>query len=201
MKNLYLRSMLAAACAVTLAACGGSGGNLYLQGQVSGLAKAGLILLNDGESLPVAAGQSSFVFTKLLSSDDRYDITIAQQPNGAVCKISNGAGKASSYSVSTAVVTCQTNSYPLSGTITGLTADGLTLAIGNTSTSPLTGSTAYTFARVDDGIAYNISISSYPDGQTCKFEASANTSASGRDVIGTMGSAATTGVPLHCTPL
>ena len=32
MKNLYLRSMLAAACAVTLAACGGSGGNLYLQG-------------------------------------------------------------------------------------------------------------------------------------------------------------------------
>jgi hypothetical protein len=201
MKNLYLRSMLAAACAVTLAACGGSGGNLYLQGGVSGLAKDGLILLNDGESLPVPAGQISFVFTKLLKTDDRYDITIAQQPKGAVCKVINGVGKASSYSVTTASVTCQTNTYPLSGAITGLTADGLTLAIGSSSISPLAGSTTYTFPRVDDGIAYNISISTYPTGQTCKFEASANTSASGRDVIGTMGSGAATGVPVHCTPL
>ncbi|KAB8062321.1 hypothetical protein GCN74_00535 [Janthinobacterium sp. FT14W] len=201
MKNLYLRSMLAAACAATLAACGGSGGNLYLQGAVTGLAKDGLILLNNGESLPVPAGQSSFVFTKLVNTDDRYDITIAQQPKGAVCSIANGAGKASSYSVTTAVVTCKTNTYPLSGTITGLTADGLTLTIGNLSTSPLNGSTAYTFPAINDGIAYNISILTYPAGQTCKFAASANTSADGRVVNGTMGSAATTGTALNCTAL
>ena len=94
MKNLYLRSMLATACAVTLAACGGSGGNLYLSGQVVNLAKDGLILLNNGERLPVSSGQTSFVFTKLVNTDDRYDITIAQQPKGAVCTITNGAGKA-----------------------------------------------------------------------------------------------------------
>ena len=201
MKNLYLRSMLAAACAVTLAACGGSGGNLYLSGQVSNLAKEGLILLNDGERLPVSAGQSQFVFTKLIKTDDRYDISIAQQPKGAVCKITNGSGKATSYSASTAVVSCTTNSYPLSGTITGLTADDLILAIGSTLTSPLKDSSAYTFERIDDGIAYNISISRYPAGQTCKFEASANTSADGRVVKGTMGSAATTGATLNCTAL
>jgi hypothetical protein len=197
MKNLYLRSMLAAACAVTLAACGGSGGNLYLQGQVIGLAKDGLILLNDGESLPVPANQSSFVFTKLVSTDDRYNITIAQQPKGAVCSVTNGSGKASSYTVTTTVVTCQTNTYPLSGTITGLTADGLTLAIGNNTTSPLKGSTSYTFPAINDGIAYNISIATYPAGQTCKFVGSS--SANGRDVVGTMGSAATTGATLNCT--
>jgi hypothetical protein len=196
MKNLYLRSMLAAACAVTLAACGGSGGNLYLSGQVSGLAKDGLILLNDGERLPVAAGQSSFVFTKLVSTDDRYDISIAQQPNGAVCTMINGVGKASSYSVTTAVVTCQTNTYPLSGAITGLTADKLTLIIGNSNTSPLAGATAYTFPAIADGAAYNISVLTNPTGQVCRFAGSP--SADGHDTVGTMGSAATTAATLVC---
>ena len=195
MKNLYLRSMLAAACAVTLAACGGSGGNLYLGGQVYGLAKDGLILKNGSEELPVASGSSSFYFTKLVNTDDRYDITIAQQPKGAACTIKNGSGKASSYSVTTAVVTCETNTYPLTGTITGLTADGLNLVIGSYSTSPLKGAPSYTFATIPDGIAYNIVIEKQPTGQTCRFAGSVT----GNDTVGTMGSAATTAATLNCT--
>ncbi|MGK5078540.1 hypothetical protein [Janthinobacterium sp. HLX7-2] len=198
MKNLYLRSMLAAACAVTLAACGGSGGNLYLGGQVYGLAKDGLILKNGSEELPVTSGSSSFYFTKLINTDDRYDITIAQQPKGAVCQIASGSGKASSYSVTTAIVTCTTNTYPLTGAITGLTADKLTLVIGSNSTSPLAGANAYTFPAVADGAAYNISILTNPTGQTCRFAGS--TSADGRDIVGTMGSAATTAATLVCAP-
>lgn len=199
MKNLYLRSMLAAACAVTLAACGGSGGNLYLQGAVSGLAKDGLILLNNGESLPVPAGQGQFVFTKLIKTDERYDITIAQQPKGAVCSIINGSGKATSYSVSTAVVSCQTNTYQLRGTITGLTAGGLRLVMGPNGTSPLAGTDSYTFDKVADGAPYSISILlPQPTGLTCHFQGSKSADAS--DTVGTMGSAATTAATLDCTP-
>lgn len=198
MKNLYLRSMLAAACAVTLAACGGSGGNLYLGGQVYGLAKDGLILRNGSEDLPVAAGSSSFYFTNLIKTDDRYTITIAQQPKGAACTIENGTGKASSYSVTTAIVSCVTNTYPLTGTITGLTANKLTLVIGNNGTSPLAGATSYTFPAVADGAAYNISILTNPTGQVCRFQGSA--SADGHDVVGTMGSAPTTAATLDCVP-
>ncbi|MGK5057767.1 hypothetical protein ACQ4WY_12570 [Janthinobacterium sp. LB2P49] len=198
MKNLYLRSMLAAACAATLAACGGSGGNLYLQVQVSGLAKDGLILLNDGERLPVTAGLSTVVFTKLVKNDDRYDITIAQQPKGAVCTMINGVGKASSYSVTTAAVSCKTNSYPLSGTITGLTAGGLRLVMGPNGTSPLAGVSSYEFTSVADGAAYGISILTQPTGLTCRFQGSK--SADGSDTVGTMGSAATTAATLDCTP-
>ncbi|WP_219115139.1 hypothetical protein [Janthinobacterium sp. UMAB-56] len=198
MKNLYLRSMLAAACAVTLAACGGSGGNLYLQGTVTGLAKDGLILLNDGENLTVPAGQSSFVFTKLIKTDDRYNITIAQQPKGAVCSITNGSGKATSYSVSTAYVVCTTNTYPLSGTITGLTAGGLYLVMGPNGTSPLAGTTSYKFDAVPDGSPYSISVLTQPTGLKCRFQGSA--SADGSDTVGTMGSAATSAATLDCTP-
>ena len=198
MKNLYLRSMLAAACAVTLAACGGSGGNLYLSGQVSNLAKDGLILLNDGERLSVPAGQSQFVFTKLIKTDDRYDISIAQQPKGAVCTITNGVGKATSYSASTAVVSCVTNTYPLSGTITGLTAGGLRLVMGPNGTSPLAGTNSYTFEKVADGALYGITVLTQPTGLRCRFQGS--TSADGSDTAGTMGSAATTAATLDCTP-
>ncbi|MGK5017094.1 hypothetical protein [Janthinobacterium sp. HLS12-2] len=198
MKNLYLRSMLAAACAVTLAACGGSGGNLYLQGAVTGLAKDGLILLNDGEKLPISANQTSFVFTKLIKTDDRYEISILQQPKGAVCSMNNGTGKATSYSVSTASVSCITNTYPLSGTITGLTAGGLRLVMGPNGTSPLAGTTSYKFDSVPDGAPYSISVLTQPTGLKCRFQGSA--SADGSDTVGTMGSAATTAATLDCTP-
>ena len=198
MKNLYLRSMLAAACAVTLAACGGSGGNLYLQGAVTGLAKDGLILLNDGEKLPISANQTSFVFTKLIKTDDRYEISILQQPKGAFCTVNNGTGKATSYSVSTASVSCITNTYPLSGTITGLTAGGLRLVMGPNGTSPLAGTTSYKFDSVPDGAPYSISVLTQPTGLKCRFQGSA--SADGSDTVGTMGSAATTAATLDCTP-
>ena len=198
MKNLYLRSMLAAACAVTLAACGGSGGNLYLSGQVSNLAKDGLILLNDGERLSVPAGQTSFVFTKLVKTDDRYDISIAQQPKGAVCTITNGVGKATSYSASTALVSCETNTYPLSGTITGLTAGGLRLVMGPNGTSPLAGTNSYTFEKVADGAKYGITVLTQPTGLKCRFQGSERPD--GSDTVGTMGSAATTAATLDCTP-
>ncbi|MCL6485472.1 hypothetical protein [Janthinobacterium lividum] len=198
MKNLYLRSMLAAACAATLAACGGSGGNLYLQGTVSGLTKDGLILLNNGERLPVSANQSSFVFTKLINTDERYDITIAQQPKGAVCSISSGSGKASRYSVSTAFVSCTTNTYALSGTITGLSAGGLRLVMGANGTSPLAGVNFYKFDAIADGAPYGISILTQPTGLKCRFQGSK--SADGSDTVGTMGSSATSAATIDCTP-
>ena len=57
------------------------------------------------------------------------------------------------------IVVCTTNTYPLSGTITGLTAGGLYLVMGPTRTSPLAGTTSYKFPmRSPDGSPYNISV-------------------------------------------
>ncbi|WP_300754441.1 hypothetical protein [Janthinobacterium sp.] len=191
MKNLYLRSMLAAACAVTLAACGGSGGNLYLTGGVSGLAKDGLILQNGSESLPVSSGATSFTFTQLLNTDDSYNITIKQQPTGAVCTVINGSGKASAYSVGLASISCLTNQYTLGGTITGLTADGLVLNIGSNTSSPLAGSTTFVFGgTVGDGAPYNVNVLQNPPGLTCSVS----------NPNGTMGSGNNTSLVASCVP-
>ena len=197
MKNVYLRSMLAAACAATLAACGGSGGNMFLSGSVVGLAKTGLILQNGGEDLPVAAGAGSFVFVNLIKSDDRYDIKIKQQPKGATCTVNNGSGKANSLSVSSTVVSCVTDTYALGGSITGLSAGGLTLINGASgSISPLQGATSFTFPAVADGSTYNISVSSNPAGLTCRFQGSI--SPDGHDIVGTMGSGPVNSLALAC---
>lgn len=198
MKNVYLRSMLAAACAATLAACGGSGGNMFLSGSVLGLAKTGLILQNGGESLPVAAGASSFVFVNLVKTDDSFDIKIKQQPTGATCSVANGTGKANSFSVSGTVVSCATTTYPLSGSITGLTTDSVTLVNGNEQVVALKDAKTFTFPAVADGSTYNISILSNPAGLVCKFQGS--TRADGQDIVGTMGSGPNSSLALACAP-
>ena len=191
MKNLYLRSMLAAACAATLAACGGSGGNMYLSGTIGGLAKDGLILKNGDETLPITSGASSFVFTKLVKTDDSYNITIAQQPKGATCTITSGSGKANSYSVSMAYVSCITDQYTLGGSISGLNANGLILINGSSSVSPQAGTTSFTFpATVGDGSQYNISVLANPPGLDCTVS----------NPKGTMGSANNASLVVACTP-
>lgn len=192
MKNLYLRSALAVACAATLAACGGSGGNMYLGGSVVGLAKTGLVLQNGDEELTVAAGASSFVFTKLIKSEDRYNITIKTQPKGATCTMVNGSGKANSYSVSTAYVSCVTDQYTLGGTISGLSSNGLVLVNGSSgSAAPLAGSTTFTFdSTVGDGSAYNINVKTQPPGLICTIS----------NPNGTMGSANNTSLVVACAP-
>jgi len=191
MKNLYLRSMLAAACAVTLAACGGGGGNLYLTGTVTGLAKDGLILQNGSESLPITSGSTTFTFTTLLNTDDSYNITIKQQPTGAVCTVIDGSGKASAYSVGLASISCLTNQYTLGGSITGLTTDGLVLVNGSGKSSPLAGSTTFVFgSTVGDGSPYNVNVLTNPPGLTCTIS----------NPVGTMGSSNNTSLVVGCTP-
>ncbi|WP_312438156.1 hypothetical protein [Janthinobacterium sp.] len=191
MKNVYLRSMLAAACAATLAACGGSGGNLYLGGNVIGLAKSGLVLKNGDSELEVLSGATTFYFPNLVKADDRYDIKILTQPKGATCTITGGTGKANSYSASNAVVSCITDQYTLGGSISGLTADGLILANGQSQISPLANSTKFVFAStVGDGATYTVNVFKNPPGLACTIS----------NPVGTMGSKNNDTLIVACVP-
>lgn len=187
MKSLYL----AAACALSLAACGGGGGNLYLTGSVLGLAKTGLILSNGASTLEVAAGTSTFVFGDLINSDTAYNVQIKQQPTGAKCTIINGAGKSGNYNVTDVVVSCLTNQYTLGGAITGLTTTGLVLVNGSSdAVSPVPNASTFVFpTTVGDGSPYGVTVRSQPAGQTCSV-------ANG---VGRMGSANVSNLQVTCT--
>lgn len=194
MKNVYLRSMVALACAASLVACGGSGkGNLALSGSVKGLIKNGLVLTNGSKTLNVAANATSFTFPDLISTDDEFNVVITNPP-GTKCSIVNGKGKANSYNTTTLAVTCIPDPYKLGGSITGLTSSGLVLINGNDQLSVAPGTTSFVFpATVGDGQTYGVTVLTQPStpvAQTCTVNSASGT--------GVMGSADVLNLQVNC---
>ena len=181
MKSLYLRSSVALACALGLAACGGGNDNLLLAGNVFGLLKDGLVIQNNGgPDLAIPAGSTNFTFPQLISSDSDFDVTVKTQPSSTVCQVVNGKGKSGAFSVYSVEIHCVTSSYDLGGTISGLDAPGLVLINGSQRKAISAGATSFTMTkfknddgityesgRVPDGQPYGITILQQPTGRTC----------------------------------
>ena len=196
MKSLYLRSGLALLCAAILSACGGGDGSLQLYGSVSGLAKDGLILTNTntGEKLAVPANQGTFVFTKLASNDEQFNIIVDTQPANAHCDMLNNTGKANVYTTGRIQVNCASDPYTLGGVVSGLNSSGLILANGPDTVAVLPNGGAnisYTFpTKVPNGLLYGITVLSQPSGQTCTVDPS--------KAVGTMPAADALTVSVTC---
>jgi hypothetical protein len=189
MKILTLRSSVALACALSLAACGGGSGNLLLGGTVSGLTKTGLVLQNKtGPLLPIAVGSTTFAFVELLKSDEDFDVEIATQPPGALCKLANNKGKSGAYNVTSVAVTCTTNTYDLGGKISGLDVDGLVLINGADRLAVAAKTTDFKLSKIDDGAPYGVTVLTQPTGRTCSVQ----------NGVGTMGSAAIDAIRVTC---
>lgn len=201
MKSSYLRAGFALLCAVILSACGGNDGNLQLSGSITyqGPAKAGLVLINksNGEKLTIETGAAGFVFTKLLGTDEQFDVQVAEQPAGAICTPSSNTDKASVYTVYRLLVSCVANPFTLGGTVKGLKGSGLVLANGVDTVAVLPPATAgadVSFSyptTVSNGALYGGSVLTQPSGQTCAFDPANNP--------GTMPNANQLGLIVNCT--
>jgi hypothetical protein len=178
MKSLYLRSGLALLCAIVITACGGGDGSLQLSGTVSGLSKDGLVLINTntGEKLPVPANSGSFIFTKLASNDEQFNVIVDTQPTNAHCDPSANSGRANVYTAYYIVITCASTPYTLGGVVYGLKNTGLILANGpdTVAVTPNGGAdVSYTFpTKVPNGSLFGVTVLAQPIGQTCTVDAS-----------------------------
>lgn len=76
-----------------------------LGGTATGLTGTGLLLRNDGEDLPVTAS-GTFSFTHPLADRSSYAVTIAAQPTGQRCTITNASGSNVTANVSNVQVAC-----------------------------------------------------------------------------------------------
>lgn len=65
---------------------------LALSGKITGLHDNGLTLINADETLSIAAGATTFAFTKSLSEGVTYNIQLLSEPNNHVCTVNNGVG-------------------------------------------------------------------------------------------------------------
>jgi hypothetical protein len=189
MKSLFLRSGAVLACALTLASCGGKGGNLLLSGAVLGLTRDGLVLQNNGgDDLTVPANSATFVFPNLIGNDTDYNVTVKSSPPSAVCTASNNKGRSSNYDVTTVVITCITNTYDLGGSVSGLTGAGLVLVNGPDRVSVAPGATSFIMSKVGDGYPYGVTVLTQPANQTCTVN----------NGTGTMGAAAVNNIQVSC---
>jgi len=152
--------------------------NAGLTATVSGLSGTGLILRNtsNGDSLPVSAN-GPVVFAAGVANGQAYNITATAQPSNPTqtCVVGNGAGTAPETTPVT--VTCTTNTYTVSGTVTGFPdpqavnsstgvmnlvlrdSIGGTVTIAPTSASPV----AFTFPTpLPSGSTYSVTIQAQP---------------------------------------
>ena len=193
MKLSCLRPLAALLLTLGLAACGGKA-SYDVSGTVSNLNNNGLILANSGEELPIAAGQTSFTFKKRIDYGTDYNITFKQQPAHMTCSISGGSGSAGHYINISAAVSCSQNTYSVSGTISGLTVDGLVLINGNVTTIVAKDVKTFTLnGAVADGTTYGVGVSTQPKGLLCVVQPGTG--------AGTMGSSNVTNVQIACNPV
>lgn len=170
------RGALTLTLLATLAACGGGGGGSRpstpnpptpvtrtIGGTVSGLSGSGLVLRNNGGDNLTITGNGAFTFATSVSDGGAYAVTALSQPTNPsqTCTITNGGGNASA-NVTSVAVTCATDTFNVTATVTGLTGTGLIL--GNNADRVTANSNA-TFSfdtPVASGARYNVVVESAP---------------------------------------
>jgi len=172
MKSTILRSGVALACALGLAACGGGSGDLYLQGGVQGVTKDGLVLQNNGGHdtavvVDSTGRYSSFTFADRISTDDEFNITVKAVPsNVEKCEVRNGHSHANYYTIQQVAVVCTIKVHKLTVTVNGLTKPGLVLVNGADRVPVNANATTADMAPVYEDAAYGMDVLTQPQGQT-----------------------------------
>jgi hypothetical protein len=162
-----------------------------LGGTASGVTHSGLVIANNnGETLNVSAGASSFIFATPVNSGAAYAVSVQSAPAGLICSVANGIGNMGTANANNVVVTCSQEAHSLSGTISGLTQPGLVLANGTDQLTVSSGATTFALsAPVATTSSYAVTVATQPNGLACAV-------ASG---VGTMGTSDVTGIAVTCT--
>ena len=159
-------------------------------GTISGLAASGLTLKNNGgDTLSVSANATQFLFSTAIASGGTYAVTVASQPSGYVCSVSNGSGSVSTTNINNISLSC-ISTFSIGGTISGLGASGLVLQ--NNAGDNLTlnsGATSFTFGtKLNASTSYAVTVLTQASGYVCT---TANAS-------GTTGSSDISNVAISC---
>ncbi len=155
--------------------------NTYtISATVSGYAGTGLVLMDNGGNLTNATANGTYVFTTPIASGATYNVGVSSQPTGPsqTCSVTSGTGTVTSANITNVTVLCSTNTYTISGTVSGMTGTGLTLQDNGGDTLAIAGNGAFSFAtKVVSGANYNVTVFGQPGGpaQFCSVTGGAGT--------------------------
>lgn len=139
-------------------------------GSVAGLGAGQQVTLNNNgaDALTVSAN-GAFTFAMPVPVNGSYAVTVAAQPAGKTCTVSNASGSGVVADISDVAVTCSTNAFTVGGTVTGLTA-GQQVTLKNNTSDPLivAANGSFTFATpVSLNGGYAVTVGTQPTAQTC----------------------------------
>ncbi len=157
-------------------------------GTLAGLSGS-ITLRNDGGNDLVRSANGAFTFSTPVPHGSTYAVTVASQPVGQMCTVTNGTGTINAANVTNVAVACVT-SYAVGGTISGLNfASPLVLRNNGGDDLPLESTLTFTFAtKLPTGATYSVTVAQQPPGQLCGVE----------NGTGTMGTSDVTAVRVVC---
>jgi hypothetical protein len=159
-------------CFLLLSACNDESkpSQFGIGGTVSDLATGeSVILANNGANPLSVSANGAFTFPTLVAKNGSYNVTLATQPTGQVCSVSNGSGANLASTVVDVRVVCATSTFKISGSVSGL-ASGAKLVLENNGadTLNLSANGAFSFAApVNYDGSYAVTVISQPTGATC----------------------------------
>lgn len=144
-------------------------------GSLSNYTGSGLTLTLSGthsETRTITAGRTGYYFNTTFNHGDTYSMLISTQPTNPwqTCSIiqkNSGSISQSTGSVTDASIVCTTNIYNLSGSISGLSYDGLVLNLNGTNYPFAAGTTSIALGNLSSGTVYNVTVQTQPSYQTC----------------------------------
>ncbi len=166
-------------------------GSISVGGTVSGLAGTVVLQDNGGNNL-IVSSNGTFTFPTTLAAGQTYNVTVATNPSGQQCTVSNGSGTIGAANVTNVAVTCTTTStptYTVGGTISGLSGTAVLQDNGGDNLSVSSNGT-FTFpTALLAGQTYSATVATNPSGQQCTVS----------NGSGTVGSANVTNIAVSCS--
>jgi 6-phosphogluconolactonase (cycloisomerase 2 family) len=181
---------------VAIACTAAVAGKFTIGGTITGLTASGLKLEdNGGDSLTVAANAKTFAFVTPIATGAAYAVTVATQPTGETCAVTNGSGTVGTADITTVSIVCTpvtVTKYTVGGMISGLTSSGLVLSdnVGDHLTIAA-GKTSFTLpTSFAAGSTYMVAVATQPSNpaQVCTVT----------NGSGTVGTANVTTVSVSC---
>jgi len=147
-----------------------SPGGYTVSGTVSGLASGQqVILADDGTDHLTVANDGAFTFGAGIPYGQPYSVSVATQPSGESCAVTNGSGSSFAYDVSGVNVSCTSTNFTIGGTVTGL-AVGTQLSLQDNGTDTLVigldGTFTFPISLTYDQ-TYAVTLVAQPMNQTC----------------------------------
>lgn len=145
-------------------------------GNVTGMEGTGLVLQNNGGDDLSISNNGVFTFTEPVDEDSFYDVTIESQPTNPAqtCVLINSTGKVTNNDVSNVQVTCETHTFTVGGTVTGLVGEGLVLQNNGGDDLPIGADGFFIFpTALPDGSAYDVTVYAQPNttpGENCSVK-------------------------------